>query len=161
MRFFKMAVIVTLSLLFITLPVLAEKKTAPAKKAAVSKKQDTDLKCMGKKLLTQIWENMKTTNMKEVEKTLAKGFQSVHQFGADDRDQQIKLIKNLKLSDYTLTKIKITQNGPVIVATYFVAVAETIKGKRLVKKAAPRLSMFLKTADGWKWIAHANLRPLK
>lgn len=139
---------------------MAEQKVAPAKKTAVSKKQDTKPKCMGEKLLTQIWENMKTTNIKGIEKTIAKGFQSVHQFGADDRDTEIKLIKNLKLSDYTLSKIKITQNGPVIVATYFVAVAETIKGKRLTKKAAPRLSVFLKTADGWKWIAHANLKPL-
>jgi len=148
MRSFKMIVIITLSLLFITMPVLAEKKAAPKK-------------CEGEKLLTQIWENMKTTNMKEVEKSLAKGFQSVHQFGAENRDQEIKLIKNLKLSDYTLSKIKITQNGPVIVATYFVAVAETISGKRLTKKAASRLSVFLKTAHGWKWIAHANLNPLK
>jgi len=148
MKSFKLLVVVTLSLLFITLPILAEKKAAPKK-------------CEGEKLLTQVWENMKTTNIKEIEKTIAKGFQSVHQFGADDSAKQIKLIKNLKLSDYTLSKINITQNGPVIVASYFVSVAETINGKRLTKKAAPRLSVFLKTADGWKWIAHANLRPLK
>jgi hypothetical protein len=61
-----------------------------------------------------------------------------------------------------LSKIEITRNGPVIVATYFVSVEETIKGMRLLKEpAAPRLSVFLKTGDGWKWIAHANLRPLK
>lgn len=99
--------------------------------------------------------------MDAIDKTIAKGFQSVHQFGANDREQEMKLIKNLKLGKYTLSNIKITQNVPVIVATYLVSVGETIKGERLSTKPTPRLSVFLKTDSGWKWIAHANLKPLK
>ena len=99
--------------------------------------------------------------MEAIEKTISKGFQSVHQYGSSNRDQEIELIKGLKLGEYTLTDIKITQDGPVIVATYFVSVEETIKGKILSKEPAPRMSVFLKTDSGWKWIAHANLKPLK
>ena len=99
--------------------------------------------------------------MEAIEKTISKGFQSVHQYGSSNREQEIELIKGLKLGEYTLTDIKITQDGPVIVATYFVSVAETIEGKRLSKQPAPRMSVFLQTDGGWKWIAHANLKPLK
>jgi len=99
--------------------------------------------------------------MAAIEKIIAKGFQSVHQYGANNREQEIKLIKGLNLGKYTLSNIEISRNGPVIIASYFVSVEETIKGKRLLKKPAPRLSVFLKTDSGWQWISHANLKPLK
>lgn len=99
--------------------------------------------------------------MERIEKTTAEGFQSVHQYGSNTREQEIKLIKTLNLGEYTLSDIEITQNGPVIVATYLVSVAETIKGTRLSQKPSTRLSVFLKTDSGWKWIAHANLKLLK
>ncbi len=116
---------------------------------------------LGEKLLRQVWADMKKPDMERIEKTIGQGFQSVHSFGARDRDQEIELIKGLKLGDYTLSDIVATRNGPVIVTTYFVSVEETIEGKRTAKKPAPRLSVFLKTESGWKWIAHANLKPLK
>lgn len=116
---------------------------------------------LGEKLVRQLWANMKKTDMEAIKKTTAKGFQSVHQYGASNRDQEIELIKGLKLGEYTLSDIQTTQNGPVIVVTYLISVEETIKGKRLSKKPAPRLSVFLKTDGGWQWIAHANLKPLK
>jgi len=71
------------------------------------------------------------------------------------------VVKGLKLGEYTLSDIKITQDGPVIVATYFVSVEETINGKRLSKKPAARISVFLKTDNEWKWITHANLNILE
>jgi hypothetical protein len=116
---------------------------------------------LGEKLLRQVWVDMKTTDMAHLEKSMAHGFQAVHQYGANDRAQELTLIKGLKLGPYTLSDIRITRNGPVIVATYFVSVAETIKGERLHKKPAPRLSVFVKGDDGWQWIAHANLKPMK
>ncbi len=115
----------------------------------------------GEKLVRQLWVNMKKSDMVTIEKMTARGFQSVHQYGANNREQEIELIKGLKLGEYTLSGFQITQNGPVIVATYLVSVKETIKGKRLSKRPAPRLSVFLKTDTGWQWIAHANLKPLE
>ncbi|MDO9527803.1 MAG: nuclear transport factor 2 family protein [Syntrophales bacterium] len=147
MKFFKVLLISAVALLFLNQAVLAGQE-------AVS---ETD---MGEKLVRQLWAGMKKTDMKSVEKKIAEGFQSVHQDGANNRMEEIELIKNLKLGEYTLSNFHVTRNGPVIVATYFVSVEETIKGRRLTKKPAPRLSVFLKTDDGWKWIAHANLKPL-
>ena len=116
---------------------------------------------LGETLVRQLWTDMKETDMKAINETISEGFQAVHQYGTNNRQQEIELISKLCLGDYTLSDIKITQNGPLIIATYFVSVNETIKGKRLSKKSAPRLSVFLKVKDGWQWIAHANLKPLE
>jgi len=148
MNALKLALILTLTLLFVTQPVLANQEAATKKS-------------LGEKLLHQLWSDMKKPDMAAIEKTIAKGFQSVHQFGSSNREQEIEMIKGLKLGKYILSDIKITRNGPVVIATYFVSVEETIKGKLLSKRPAPRLSAFLKTDSGWKWIAHANLKPLK
>ena len=96
-----------------------------------------------------------------LKKMMAPGFQSVHRDGARDRKEEFQLIKGLNFGKYTLTNFKVTQNGPVVIVTYFVSVEETIKGKRLpATKPAARLSAWLKTDSGWKWIIHANLRSL-
>lgn len=116
---------------------------------------------LGEKLVRQLWADMKANNWAEVEKQTAPGFQSVHEDGTRDRDEEIGLIKGLDLGDYTLSNFKVTQNGPVIIVTYSVTVEETIAGKRLPKRSSMRLSSWLKTEDGWKWIIHANLNPLK
>ncbi|MFH1363124.1 MAG: nuclear transport factor 2 family protein [Candidatus Omnitrophota bacterium] len=147
MNSLKLALIMILTFAFATPTVLANQEVATEKG-------------LGEKLLRQLWADMKKPDMAAIEKTIAKGFQSVHQYGSNNREQEIKLIEGLKLDKYTLSNIKITRDGIVIVATYFVSVEETIKGKRLSKKPAPRLSVFLKTDSGWKWIAHANLKPL-
>ena len=86
----------------------------------------------------------------------------MHEDGARDRKGELQIIKGVNIGKYTLTNLKVTRNGPVIIVTYFVSVAETIKDKRLPDtKPAGRLSAWLKTDSGWKWIIHANLRSLK
>ncbi len=116
---------------------------------------------LGERLLKELWEMSRNRDIPGLEKMLAKGFQSVHQDGAHDRDQEIKLLKKLKLGEYKLSNIKVTRNGPVIVVTYLVRAPETIHGERLSAKAAPRLTVFLKTDAGWQWMAHANLKAIK
>ena len=114
----------------------------------------------GEKLVRQAWSDMKSGNIEAIEKYIAQGFQSVHQDGSRTREQEIKLIKNLNMGEYTLSNFMVTQNGPVIIASYFVSVEETITGKRLSSKPTPRLSIFLYTASGWQWITHGNFKSL-
>jgi len=121
----------------------------------------SDDKNLGEKLVKQLWSELKANAVAAGEKWLAKGFQSAHDDGGRDLAQQMKLLEKLKLGNYKLTDIKITRNGPVIVATYFVSVTETIDGKKLNSTPAARLTVFLKTDKGWKWQAHANLKALK
>lgn len=116
---------------------------------------------LGEKLVRQLWVDMSAQNIKAIEKYIAPGFQSVHEDGARDRMGQIDLIKGLNIKKYTLSNFKVTQDGPVVIVTYFVSVEETIDGKRLSAKPAARLSAWLKTDSGWQWIIHANLKPLR
>jgi len=116
---------------------------------------------LGETLVRQLWANLKDRRIETVQSQIAEGFQSVHQYGASNREQEKELLKRLNIDEYTLSNFQITQNGPVIIATYFISVEEKIKGQRLSKKPAPRLSVFLKTESGWQWIAHANLKPLE
>ncbi len=115
----------------------------------------------GEKLVRQLFSDMKAKNTAALEKWLAPGFQSVHEDGARNREEEMKLLKGLNLSDYTLSNFKVTQNGRVLIVTYDFSGEETIGGKRLSKRPAHRLSIFLKTDSGWQWLAHANLNPMK
>ena len=114
----------------------------------------------GQELLKQLWAATKSGDAAQQGKLYAKAFQSIHEDGARDRAQELELLKKVNLGDYTLSDIKITEQGPVIVASYFVEVAESLDGKRLPERKAARLTVFLKTDDGWQAIAHANLNPL-
>jgi len=116
---------------------------------------------LGEDLVRQLWRDIKTGDAATIDRWLAPGFQSAHEDGARTRQQEIDLLKKLNLGDYTLSGFRSTQDGPAIVVTYLVTVTETIDGKRLSKAPAPRLTVFLKTAKGWQWLAHANLHPLK
>jgi Domain of unknown function (DUF4440) len=148
MRMLKLALITALTLGFAALPAVAGENVA------------TD-KSLGEKLVRQVWTDMQNLDVASLEKAMTKGFQSVHKYGSLDREQEITLIKEVKVGKYSLSDIKVTRDGPVIVVTYLASVEETIKGKRKHMKPAPRLSVFLKTDEGWKWLAHANLHGLK
>ena len=114
----------------------------------------------GEQLVKQVWKAMKTTDMEFIGNIIAPEFQSIHQDGARNRDEQIELIKGLNMGEYVLDNFKITQNENTMNVTYFVHVTETIEGNTITKHAA-RLSVFSKTLDGWKWFSHANLVALK
>lgn len=43
-----------------------------------------------------------------------------------------------------------------MVVTYAVKVQELIDGKHTLTNPAWRLSVFVKSPAGWKWLAHAN-----
>ncbi len=118
-----------------------------------------DINPLGEKLLRQLWQDFKERDVSALEKMMAPGFQSVHQDGAGDRASELALIKGLHLSDFTLSDIAVTENENVLVVTYLVSVAETIEGRRLNREPAPRLTVFVKSKEGWKWLAHANLKP--
>lgn len=113
----------------------------------------------GENLVQQLWTLMKANDQKALSEFMAPGFQVVHDSGAIGKDEELKLIAKLNLSDYQLSEIKATRAGDVIVVTYRVSVAETIDGKRLDKAPAMRLSVFTKVDDRWQWLAHANLKP--
>jgi len=120
-----------------------------------------DVDSTGRKLVQQLWVNFKTNNWEEIEKQMGSGFQSVHQDGTRGKDAQLELLKGLDLSDYTISDYTVTAEGPVIIVTYKITVEETLAGTRLPERTVMRLSAWVKSEDGWKWIIHANLTAMK
>lgn len=115
----------------------------------------------GEQLEKQLWADFKAKNWSAIESRIATGFQSVHEDGARDREGELRLIKNLNISDYDLADFKVTQSGDAIMVTYRVSTQETIDKTQLSPEGSPRLSVWQKTGTGWQWVAHANLEPIK
>jgi hypothetical protein len=115
---------------------------------------------LGEKLESQMWENIKHRNYTAIEASISKDFQSVHSFGALNREAELELIKDLYIGTYEISKTRVTENGDSIVVTYFISVKEKIDNKQLSNKPAPRLSVWKKIDGNWQWIAHANLNEI-
>lgn len=115
----------------------------------------------GEKLVRQLFSDMKSANIPAIRRIISPAFQSIHQDGARNRDQQIELVKGLNMGAPVLGDFVETRNGSVLVVTYTVKVEETVGGKQLTGKPARRLTVFQETPDGWRWIAHANLQAMQ
>ncbi len=114
---------------------------------------------LGEKLETQMWEDMKHRNHKAIEENIAENFQSIHSFGALNREGEIQLINDLYLgSHYEISDVKVSENGDTLVVSYLISVKEKIDNQNLSSKPAPRLSVWKKFDNKWKWIAHVNLK---
>jgi hypothetical protein len=121
---------------------------------------ETPIAADGEKMERQMWADFKAKEWKAVESKIADGFQSVHPDGARSRPGEISLIEKLNLGEISFSNFKSTVNGDNMVVTYLIAVQETIDGKQLSRKPAPRLSVWKKGTSGWQWICHANLNPI-
>ena len=113
---------------------------------------------MAEVLLKEIWDAMKAGDMNLLDRKVADGFQSVHRDGARDRDAELDLLSKLNMQSYTLSDIKATMDGGLLVVTYTVSAVETINGKQTSDQPSPRLDVFRELKPGfWQWVAHANL----
>ena len=115
----------------------------------------------GERVVRQLWSDIRDKNWTAIEAMIAPGFQSLHQDGARDKAAEMELLKGLDLGRISLDDFKSSAAGPVLIVTYRMNIAETIGGKRLSRREAPRMSVFLKEEGRWLWIAHANLVSLK
>lgn len=114
----------------------------------------------GEVLIKEVWNAIKNDNIDYLDNILDPAFQSIHEDGVRNKAEELQLIKDLNLGDYELSDFRITQNNDVMNIFYNVQVKETIDNEIYMLKSA-RLSVFCKTAEGWKWISHANMIPLK
>jgi len=55
----------------------------------------------------------------------------------------------------------VTQDESLLIVTYTVTAKEIIDGKSTLANPAQRLTVFIKSADGRKWLAHANFIAIK
>lgn len=115
----------------------------------------------GEKLVREVFRKIKNSDIAALEKMMAEEFQAVHDFGASDRKGEVETLKGIELEEYRLGNFKTTRREDILIVTYTVKAEETIKGEEVEDEPVPRLSVFVNTDSGWKWIAHANLSSLK
>jgi len=115
---------------------------------------------LGESLVRQLWDVLATADPESLDHWTAEAFQSVHDDGSRDRERELQLVTAAHLGVPTLTGFHTTRLGSTLVVTYSAIVEETIDGESLPPAEAPRLTVFVETPEGWKWLAHANLRPL-
>jgi len=118
--------------------------------------EDKSTKEIGEGLVRDLFKDMKNLNLRALENNTSKEFQAIHTFGASSREEEMETIKDLDLGKYHLSDFNVTREGDVLVVTYKVSADETLKGEKVSSKPTPRLSVFVKTDSGWKWLAHAN-----
>lgn len=111
---------------------------------------------LGEKLVRDLFKDMKSLNINSLKNILSKQFQSIHKSGASDREGELAIIKKLDLGTYSLTDFTVTRDDDALIVTYKVSAEETLQGEKVSQKPTPRLSVFIKTDSGWKWVAHAN-----
>ena len=117
---------------------------------------------LGENLIRRFFADSQSHDQASIEKTLAKGFQSVHTDGVRDREGELELIRSIKLGTHTLANFKTTRNGSVLVVTFDVnAPGETLAGKTAAEGSHERMAVWTETESGWQLIAYANLTPLK
>ena len=111
---------------------------------------------IGEKLVKELFAAMKEKNWDKLENMMHPAFQSVHHDGARNQSQEIQLLKGLNLGNYFLSKFNITMSEAILVVSYVVSAEELIGGKPTLPKSSCRLSVFHKTNEGWKWVAHVS-----
>ena len=60
------------------------------------------------------------------------------------------------ISDFTLSKLRVTRAGGVLVARYVSQTTQTISGTEYATAPAPRIATFVKTPTGWRMTSNAN-----
>ncbi len=118
---------------------------------------ETTGKSIGEKLVREIFQDIAGSNISSLEKKMSKEFQSVHGFGISDYQGEIETLKGIKLNNYTLANFHQTRQNDTLIVSYTVKAEESIRGEEVDDEPVPRLSVFVKTDSGWKWVAHANL----
>ena len=110
--------------------------------AAAAKNAASAAVSEGERLERQMWDDIRAKRWSAVEARVAPGFQAVHAEGARDRAAELRLFEGIDVSDYWLTDVRATEEGPAIVVTYKLTAEETIGDKRVSVKRSPRQTSF-------------------
>jgi hypothetical protein len=128
--------------------------------ATVQANPSESIQAEAMKLERMWWDQVKNVDMDGLKKTVSPNYQQVLNIGAQDRNQWLEIVKNLKLKDYKIDNLKATQSDNVLIVSYTIVTKEFINGKELSNKPQYRLDVWQKTTAGWQVISHANLSPI-
>ncbi|MEN6508064.1 MAG: nuclear transport factor 2 family protein [Smithella sp.] len=115
----------------------------------------------GEKLIIELFEKVSKQQWDDIDKFIHPAFQSVHQDGSRNKEEEIATLKGLCMGEYYLSNFRVTEDTSLMVVSYTVRAQEIINRKHTLTKPAQRLSVFVKSKDGWRWLAHANFIPIE
>lgn len=130
---------------------------APAERAT-AEQQAANLK-LGTRLVTRFWDLLVAGDPDELRAFLSPAFQVQRANGSgQNRNQYLASIANSTtvISDYALSKIKVTRAGGIVVVRYYSQTTQTISGTPYSTAAAPRIVTFVQTPSGWRMTSNAN-----
>lgn len=114
-----------------------------------------------KDIIVHWFASMKAQNLDAAGKFLASSFVSLHSDGITrNKDQELKLIKNLEMKDFHLTDFKYFESKNIITVTFKDLGNEMIDDARIPDKRESRMAVLQKTGNTWLIIAYANMAPI-
>lgn len=115
----------------------------------------------GEKLIIELFERIRNQQWDDINKFIHPAFQSVHQDGSRNKEEEIETLKGLCMGEYYLSNFRVTEDPSLMVVSYTVRAQETIDGKHTLTQPSQRLSVFVKSRGRWRWLAHANFIPIE
>jgi hypothetical protein len=101
---------------------------------------------------------MKDKQYDKAAEFLAPEFVSIHTDGiVRNKEQEIKLIKNLNMKSYNLNSFKFSESDDVIIVTFKDKGDEKIDNKHIAHADTGRMAVLQEQNDNWKIVAYANL----
>lgn len=110
---------------------------------------------LGSQLVSRFFNEIEHKDVAGLRTFLAPEFQVQRADGS--RQTKAEYLRNLPtVLSYKLRDLRTTSEPTVVVVTYQVAALEIINGKHFRTGYEPRLSVFVRGAQGWQIVAHAN-----
>jgi len=130
---------------------------APAERAT-AEQQAANLK-LGTRLVNRFWSLLVAGDPDELRAFLSPAFQVQRANGSgQNRNQYLADFANSTtvISDYSLSRIKVTRAGGLVVVRYYSQSTQTISGTAYSTTPAPRIVTFVQTPSGWRMASNAN-----
>lgn len=96
-------------------------------------------------------------NWEELANMLAPSCQFVSSQGSCDKENAMRLMKEMQLGPVKFKDFKVTQVEDNLIISFWIAVLEYRDGKELSPNYSPRLSVWKKISSQWQCIAYADL----
>ena len=112
---------------------------------------------LGEKLVKEFWGVLKSGTIDSYADRISESFLALHYYGADNKVQEIKLIKTIKLGEYKLSDFTESRTGNTIIVTYKVSADEELYGQKM--KPSYRMTIWQNINDVWMLMAHCVMFP--
>ena len=139
----------------LTIAVVVVALTAAAASIAATQRPASPSTGLGPRLVNRFFSQIKRHDVRALRRFLSPAFQIQRADGS--RITKKQYLHNLPtIVSYKLRDFRTTSTRKTVVVTYQAAAKEIVNGKKFKSGFAPRLSVFVRCAHGWRLVGHAN-----